>query len=188
MKTKSITRYALIFAMAAAVPATVHAQETKAEEVAAAEAAVATGSLAAKLKDGVTFSILSKALNETGLDVALGGKDVFTVFAPTDEAFGKLPAGALDKLMLPENKEKLRSLLLYHVVAGQMNASTLQDGDLKTMNGEKVEIDLESDGKIEVEDSNVVNADQSASNGVYHVIDKVLIPESLDGFAGLDAD
>jgi uncharacterized surface protein with fasciclin (FAS1) repeats len=107
------------------------------------------------------------------------------VFAPTDEAFGKLPAKVLTKLMLPENKEKLRSLLLYHVVAGKMLAADIKDGEVKTMNGEKVKIDAE-DGKIEINDSKVFSTDVVATNGVMHSIGKVLIPKSLDGFAGLD--
>lgn len=142
------------------------------------------GSLTAMIKDSTTFSILTKALTAAELDVTLGNKGEFTIFAPTDEAFGKLPAGVLSKLLLPENKEKLRSLLLYHVVAGKVLSTDLKDGDVKTMNGEKVKIDV-SPEKIEVEGAKVFSADVMANNGVMHTIGMVIIPKSLDDFAGL---
>ncbi|MCU0779035.1 MAG: fasciclin domain-containing protein, partial [Akkermansiaceae bacterium] len=100
------------------------------------------------------------------------------------EAFGKLPAETLIKLMLPENKEKLRMLLLYHVVAGRVLAADLTDGDVKTVNGAKLKIDVSAE-KIEVDGAKVFSADVSAINGVMHSIGKVLVPKSLDGFAGL---
>lgn len=87
--------------------------------------------------------------------------------------------------MLPENKEKLRMLLLYHVVAGRMLAADMTDGDVKTMNGEKLDIDADNK-EVEVNGAKVFSADVTASNGVMHTIGKVLVPESLDGFAGLD--
>ncbi len=146
---------------------------------------VQPGSLTAIITDSATFSTLTKALKAAELDVTLGAKGEFTIFAPTDEAFGKLPAEVLTKLMLPENKEKLRSLLLYHVIAGRMLAADLIDGDVKTMNGEKVKIEVEAD-EIELEGSKVFSADVVATNGVMHSIGTVLVPESLDGFAGLD--
>ena len=99
----------------------------------------------ATLADSVTFSTLTKALKAAELDVKLGAKGEFTICAPTEEAFGKLPAEALTKLMLAENKEQLRSLLLYHVVTGKLLAAELKDGDVKTMNGEKLKIDVDSD-------------------------------------------
>ncbi len=87
--------------------------------------------------------------------------------------------------MLPENKEKLRSLLLYHVVPGRVLAAELKDGEVKTMNGEKLEFDVESD-KIEVQDTKVFSADVIATNGVMHSVGKVLIPKSLEDFSPLD--
>lgn len=143
------------------------------------------GSLTAMIKDSVTFSILTKALAAAGLDETLGNKGEFTIFAPTDEAFGKLPAGVLAKLLLPENKEKLRSLLLYHVIAGKVLSTDLKDGEVKTMNGEKFKIDVTSE-KIEVDGAKVFSADVMANNGVMHTIGTVIIPKSLDDFAGLD--
>lgn len=142
---------------------------------------VKSESLTAMIGDSVTFSTLTKALKAAELDVVLGAKGEFTVFAPTDEAFGKLAPGALTKLMLPENKEKLRSLLLYHVVAGKVLAADLKDGDVKTMNGEKVKIDVSSD-KIEVDGSKVFSSDVIANNGVMHSIGEVLVPDTLKEF------
>ena len=130
-------------------------------------------------------STLTKALKAAGLDLTLGDKGEFTIFAPTDEAFGKLPPEVLTKLMLPENKEKLRSLLLYHVIAGKLLAANLKDGDVKTMNGEKIKVDVETD-KVEIDGSKVFSADVAATNGVMHTIGTVLVPKSLEGFAGLE--
>lgn len=141
--------------------------------------------LADLVADSVTFTTLKAALKAAELDVTLGQKGVFTLFAPTDEAFDKLPAGTLGKLMLPENKEKLRSLLLYHVVPGQMLAVDFKSGEVKTMNGEKFKIETD-DGKVEIDDAKVFSTDVMANNGVMHSIGNVMIPKSLDGFAGLD--
>ena len=189
MKTKTLTHVALLTSFAAASAA--FAAEVAVEKPNSAETAkveqpvIVPGSLTAVISDSVTFSTLKKALVATGLDVTLGGKGAFTIFAPTDEAFDKLPAGTLGKLMLPENKEKLRSLLLYHVVAGQVLAADLKDGDVKTMNGEKVKIKV--DGKtVEVDDSKVFSADVMANNGVMHSIGTVLIPASMKDFSPLD--
>ena len=161
-------------------------EEAKDDKVKTEEkATVQTGSLTAMIGDSATFSTLKKALVAAGLDVTLGTKGEYTIFAPTDEAFGKLPDGVLTKLMLPENKEKLRSLLLYHVVAGKVLSTDLKDGEVKTMNGEKIKVDVEDD-KIEVCESKVFSADVKADNGVMHSIGTVLVPKSLEGFAGLD--
>jgi uncharacterized surface protein with fasciclin (FAS1) repeats len=91
----------------------------------------------------------------------------------------------LGKLMLPENKEKLRSLLLYHVVAGKVLAADLKEGDVKTMNGEKVKIVI--DGKqVQINESKVSSTDVMANNGVIHSIGTVLVPESMKDFSPLD--
>ena len=172
MKKKHLTHAIIIISMASAPIAfskDAVADKPKMEEV----ATVQPGSLTAMIADSATFSTLTKALKAAELDITLGNKGEFTVFAPTDEAFGKLPAEVLTKLMLPENKEKLRSLLLYHVVAGKVLAADLKDGD------------VESD-KIEVDGLKVFSADVAATNGVMHSIGEVLVPKSLKGFAGLD--
>lgn len=184
MKDKITIRTAL-FILSAFAPAA-FAEETKADKAKTEETAtIKDGSLTAMIGDSATFSTLKKALVAAGLDVTLGTKGEYTIFAPTDDAFGKLPDGVLTKLLLPENKEKLRSLLLYHVVAGKVLSTDLKDGDVKTMNGEKIKVDVEDD-KIEIEDSEVFSADVMADNGVMHSIGTVLVPKSLEGFAGLD--
>lgn len=185
MKTKYLTHTVLFISMAA-LNSTAIAQNDKDDKTVIEEkATVLPGSLTTVIAKSATFSTLTKALKAAELDVTLGGKDQFTVFAPTDEAFGKLPEGTLTKLMLPENKDKLRMLLLYHVVAGKVLAADMVKGEVKTVNGEKVEVDV-SDDKIEVDGAKVFSADVSATNGVMHSIGKVLVPKSLDGFADLD--
>ena len=185
MKNKHIIHAALLISLAAFAPSAFSedavADKAKTEE----KAAVQSGSLTAMIRDSATFSILSKALVAAGLDVTLGTKGEYTIFAPTDDAFGKLPEGALAKLLLPENKEKLRSLLLYHVVAGKLLASDLKEGEVKTMNGEKIEVDVDAT-EIKIDGSKIFSADVTANNGVMHSIGTVLVPESLENFAGLD--
>ena len=184
MKHKNTIRTALII-LTAFTPVA-FSEESGDDKVKTEEkATVETGSLSAMIGDSATFSTLKKALVAAGLDTTLGSKGEYTVFAPTDEAFGKLPASVLAKLLLPENKEKLRSLLLYHVVAGNVLAADLKEGDVKTMNGEKVEVDIDG-AEIKINDSKVFSADVVANNGVMHSIGTVMVPKSLDGFAGLD--
>ena len=182
---KKLTQLILLSSMFT-IHQTAFSQETAAQKPQEVKKmTVEPGSLTAMIKDSVTFSILTKSLTAAELDVTLGNKGEFTIFAPTDDAFGKLTTGVLAKLLLPENKEKLRSLLLYHVVAGKVLSADLKDGDVKTMNGEKVKIDVSS-GKVEVEGAKVFSADVMANNGVMHTVGTVIIPKSLDDFAGLD--
>jgi uncharacterized surface protein with fasciclin (FAS1) repeats len=184
MKTKYLTHTVLLTSIAALNSVAFAQTETTDKTEIVGKTIVMPGSLTTVIADSALFSTLSKALKAAGLDATLGGKDEFTVFAPTDEAFGKLPADTLTKLMLPENKEKLRMLLLYHVVAGKMLSTDMAKGDLKTVNGEKLEVDV-SDDKIEIDGNKVFSADVSATNGVIHSIGEVLVPKSLEGFAGL---
>ncbi len=184
MKTKHLSRTVLLISMAALTPAALAQGDAGDKAPTEEKAVVQPGSLTTVIADSATFSTLTKALKAAELDITLGGRDEFTVFAPTDEAFGKLPVETLAKLMLPENSEKLRMLLLYHVVAGRVLAADLKKGDVKTVNGEKLAIDVSGD-KIEVDGAKVFSPDVSASNGVMHGIGKVLVPKSLDGFAGL---
>ncbi|MES2440937.1 MAG: fasciclin domain-containing protein [Verrucomicrobiota bacterium] len=193
MKTKKLTQFALLCSFAASVPMASAADpvvvektvtETKVEKVEKAPM-IEKGSLSAVITDSVSFSTLKKALVAADLEVTLGSKGAYTIFAPTDEAFDKLPAGLLGKLLLPENKEKLRSLLLYHVIAGKVMAAELKDGEVKTMNGEKVEIDVDGE-TIKVDESKVFSADVQATNGVMHSIGTVIIPKSLKDISPLD--
>jgi transforming growth factor-beta-induced protein len=122
------------------------------------------------------FKILAAALGAAGLVETLKGEGPFTVFAPTDDAFAKLPAGTVETLLKPENLEQLKSILLYHVVSGKVMADqvvTLESAD--TVLGKPVTIKV-MDGKVYVNDSQVVLTDVLAANGVIHVIDSVLLP------------
>lgn len=122
-----------------------------------------------------SFKTLAAALEAAGLVDTLKGKGPFTVFAPTDEAFAKLPAGTVESLLKPENKAKLVAVLTYHVVAGQVNAAdVVKLQSAKTVQGQNVSIDATSGVKIN--DAKVVKADIGCSNGVIHVIDSVLLP------------
>ena len=124
-----------------------------------------------------SFKTLAAALQAAGLVETLKGKGPFTVFAPTDEAFAKLPAGTVEDLLKPENKEKLKAILLYHVVAGKVTAKeVVKLHSAKTVNGESVTIAVK-DGKVMINNATVIKADVEASNGVIHVIDTVLLPQ-----------
>ena len=121
------------------------------------------------------FSTLVAAAKAAGLVETLKGDGPFTVFAPTDEAFKALPAGTVEDLLKPENKEKLAAILTYHVVPGKVMSSDLtDDASVKTVQGGEVKIDLDN-GPM-VNDAKVVQADIEADNGVIHVIDKVIMP------------
>ena len=121
------------------------------------------------------FKTLATALETAGLVETLKGKGPFTVFAPTDEAFAKLPAGTLDSLL--KDKEKLKKILLYHVVSGNVMAKdVVKLKSAKTVQGSSVKINA-SGGKVMVDKANVIKTDIVASNGVIHVIDTVIIPK-----------
>jgi uncharacterized surface protein with fasciclin (FAS1) repeats len=122
------------------------------------------------------FNTLVAAVQAAGLVETLQGAGPFTVFAPTDEAFGKLPAGTVESLLLPENKDKLVAILTYHVVPGKVTSADIAGKKLEaaTVQGETVSIDA-TDG-VMVNTATVVGADVMASNGVIHVIDTVLLP------------
>ncbi|WP_352432329.1 fasciclin domain-containing protein [Pyrinomonas sp.] len=123
------------------------------------------------------FSTLVKALEVAGLTETLKGPGPFTVFAPTDEAFAKLPAGTLETLLKPENKEQLRAILLYHVVPGRVTSDDVAKAtEAKTAQGEPLRIKA-SEGTVKVDDATVTQVDITASNGIIHVIDSVLLPK-----------
>jgi len=122
------------------------------------------------------FKTLTAALKAADLVATLKGPGPFTVFAPTDEAFAKLPAGTVENLLKPENKAKLTAILTYHVVPGVVKAEQVSKLDqAKTVNGAMVKVTTKG-GKVTINDATVVKADTAASNGVIHVIDKVILP------------
>jgi len=160
------------FATVAAVVLTVAASGTtavRAETRDVVDTAIAAGS----------FKTLAKALDAAGLVTTLKGAGPFTVFAPTDEAFAKLPDGTLETLLKPENKEKLRRILTYHVVAGKVVASdVVKLQSAKAVSGDTITVKVE-DGVVHVDNATVTSADVLASNGVIHVIDSVILPKGL---------
>ncbi len=123
------------------------------------------------------FKTLATALTAAGLVDTLKSPGPFTVFAPTDEAFSKLPAGTVEDLLKPANKAKLVSILTYHVVPGKvMAADVVKLKEAKTVEGQSVRISAKG-GKVMVDGANVVKTDIAASNGVIHVVDSVLMPK-----------
>jgi uncharacterized surface protein with fasciclin (FAS1) repeats len=138
-------------------------------------------SIAAEKKDIVdtaaagSFKTLVAAVKAAGLVDTLKGAGPFTVFAPTDEAFAKLPAGTVEELLKPENKQKLVDILTYHVVAGKVMAADVKTMDVKTVQGASAALKV-ADGKVTIDKANVVKTDIEATNGVIHVIDAVIMP------------
>ena len=124
--------------------------------------------------DAGSFKTLVTAIKEAGLVETLKGTGPFTVFAPTDAAFAKLPAGTVEGLL--KDKAALAKVLTYHVVAGKVMAADVKTGDAKTVQGQSVSLKAEG-GKVMVNGANVVAADVATSNGVIHVIDTVLLPK-----------
>jgi uncharacterized surface protein with fasciclin (FAS1) repeats len=162
MKTMvTLTSLALIAVTAVVVPA--RAQQTR--DI--VDTAVAAGS----------FTTLAKALMAADLVATLKGPGPFTVFAPTDEAFAKLPAGTLDNLLKPENKAMLRRVLTYHVVPGKvLAADVVKVSSAKAVSDDTLPIKV-SGSTVMVDKARVVKTDIAASNGVIHVIDTVLLPQ-----------
>jgi uncharacterized surface protein with fasciclin (FAS1) repeats len=123
-----------------------------------------------------SFKTLAAALTAAGLVDTLKGPGPFTVFAPTDAAFAKLPAGTVETLLKPENRDKLRRVLTYHVVSGKVAASEVTKiTSAKAVSGDTIAVAVK-DGKVTVNNATVVTADVGASNGVIHVIDTVILP------------
>jgi uncharacterized surface protein with fasciclin (FAS1) repeats len=126
-----------------------------------------------------SFTTLAKALTAAGLVDTLKGKGPFTVFAPTDAAFAKLPAGTLESLLKPENKAKLQRVLTYHVVAGSVKAAdVVKLHSAKAVSGDMIDITVQG-AAVKVNDAHVTATDVMASNGVIHVIDTVILPKGL---------
>ncbi len=164
MKLSKIT-----FGLLAVVLAFSLSSNLKAQDKDIVELAVATDAL----------STLVAAVKAGGLVETLQSDGPFTVFAPTNEAFEKLPDGVVDMLLKPENKDALVSVLTYHVVAGKVKSTDLSDGmTAKTVEGNEITIDI-SYGKVSIDNAKVAKADIMASNGVVHVIDTVILPPSI---------
>lgn len=157
------------FTLAVASPALAQGTQEMAmdDQVDIVETAVAAGS----------FNTLAAALEAAGLVETLQGDGPFTVFAPTDEAFAKLPAGTVESLLEPGNRDQLVAILTYHVVPGElMAADVIEAGEATTVQGGIVEFSVTDAGAM-IENANIVQTDITASNGVIHVIDTVIVPE-----------
>jgi uncharacterized surface protein with fasciclin (FAS1) repeats len=155
---------AIAVVVAAAIGVVAQAQSASKDII---DTAVAAGS----------FNTLAKALQAADLIGTLKEKGPFTVFAPTDEAFAKLPQATLDDLLKPENKAKLRRILTYHVVPGRVTAADLMKlKATKAVSGDIIDITV-ADGSVRVDQARVMKADINASNGVIHVIDSVILPD-----------
>ena len=164
LSMKSNTIGMLALALVIGVSSLVQAED-KAKDI--VDTAVSAGS----------FKTLAAALKAADLVDTLKGKGPFTVFAPTDEAFAKLPKETLESLLKPENKKKLAGILTYHVVSGKVMAKdVVKLSEAKTVQGSSVKI-VVKDGKVTVDGANVVKTDIETSNGVIHVIDTVILPK-----------
>ncbi len=127
-------------------------------------------------KNAGAFATLLAAVDAAGLTETLLGRGPYTLFAPTDDAFRKLPNGTVDELLKPQNREKLRTILTYHVIAGRVTAAQARDArSAQTVAGQNVRITQDGD-QLRINDATVKIADVPASNGIIHVIDRVLIP------------
>ena len=184
---RTITAAAAFVALALAVAAcggdddeTAATPPAPAETAPAAPAETGAEAEAADIVDTAVaagdFSTLAAALDAAGLVDTLKGEGPFTVFAPTDAAFEKLPAGTLEDLLKPENKDQLTAILTYHVTGGSVPSSDLSDGQMiETLEGSELPVSI-SGSTVMVGDATVTAADVEASNGVIHVIDTVLLP------------
>ncbi|MCF7765256.1 MAG: fasciclin domain-containing protein [Verrucomicrobia bacterium] len=137
--------------------------------------AATTGDLVAVASTTGSFNTLVAAVKAAGLVETLQGHGPFTVFAPTDEAFAKLPKGTVEELLKPENKDKLVAILTYHVVAGKVMAADVKTMKAKTVNGKELNVNV-ANGTVTINEAKVLKTDVAASNGVIHVIDTVVIP------------
>ena len=146
----------------------------------AVSTAVFAGSMKKDLVDTAVdagqFSTLVAAVQAAGLVETLKGEGPFTVFAPTDEAFAALPEGTVEDLLKPENKDKLVAILTYHVIPGKVMASDVAGAETMAATVQGQELDINGSDGVMINDAKVTAADVDASNGVIHVIDKVLLP------------
>jgi len=175
MKSTIKKLVATFFAVAlVAVPA--QAQMANYSSTADAHAQMASDNIVQVASKAGSFGTLLAAAKAAGLVGALEGEGPLTVFAPTDDAFAKLPAGTVESLLKPENKEQLKSILLYHVVEGKVTSDqVVKLTSAKTLQGQEAKISVK-DGKVYVDGAQVIKADVEASNGVIHVIDSVILP------------
>jgi uncharacterized surface protein with fasciclin (FAS1) repeats len=163
MKIKSLLASSLAFALLTVAPSALADDATS--KMTVVEIAAGNDS----------FSTLVAAVKAADLAETLSGDGPFTIFAPTNEAFAKLPKGTVEDLLKPENKKKLQAILTYHVVGAKVMAADVKPGEVKTVNGASFKVTVK-DGKVMVDVAQVVKTDIVGKNGVIHVIDTVIIP------------
>jgi uncharacterized surface protein with fasciclin (FAS1) repeats len=176
MKTNRILTVTVLAAAFSLSPS-LFAGECSASKTASAATCSAGKDLVAVASGADNFKTLVAAVKAAGLVETLQGKGPFTVFAPTDAAFAKLPAGTVESLLKPENKEKLVAILTYHVVSGKVLAADVKTSEAKTVQGQNVKLVVSETG-VTVDGARVVKTDVMAENGVIHVIDTVIIPKA----------
>ncbi len=169
MSSDAVSQPMTTDAKPAAMPAADSAAETKANTA---------GTILDIASSNQSFTLLTAAVKAAGLTETLSGEGPYTVFAPTDQAFAALPQETVAMLMKPENKAKLQKVLTYHVVPGSVESSTLKPGTVQSVEGAPINVKM-MEGKVMVNDANVTTPDIKASNGVIHVIDKVILPPDL---------
>jgi len=176
MKTNSILTLAAFAAVVTLTPNLI-ASDCAGSKSASASTCTAGKDIVALAAGADNFKTLVAAVKAAGLVETLQGKGPFTVFAPTDAAFAKLPAGTVENLLKPENKDKLAAILKYHVVPGKVLAADVKTMEAKTVQGQSVKLKV-SDTGVTVDNAKVVKTDLLAENGVIHVIDSVILPNS----------
>jgi uncharacterized surface protein with fasciclin (FAS1) repeats len=176
MKTNRILTVAALLAAVTLTP-NLFAAECSASKDASAATCAAGKDLVAVASGADNFKTLVAAVKAAGLVETLQGKGPFTVFAPTDAAFDKLPAGTVENLLKPENKDKLIAILKYHVIAGKVLAADVKTMEVKTVEGQSVKLVVSAEG-VTVDNAKVVKTDVMADNGVIHIIDTVIIPQA----------
>lgn len=138
-----------------------------------------TGTIVEIAANNPNFKTLVAAVQAAGLEETLSLQGPFTVFAPKDAAFAALPKGTLENLLKPENKKTLQKILTYHVLNGAVESKSLKSGRIKTVEGSSVDIGVSIRGRVRVNNARVVQADIKASNGIIHVIDRVILPPGI---------
>jgi len=176
MNTKRILSVAALLAAVTITPS-LFAGECSANKTASAANCSAEKDIVAVAAGADNFKTLVAAVKAAGLVETLQGTGPFTVFAPTDEAFAKLPAGTVENLLKPENKDKLIAILKYHVIPGKVLAADVKTMEVKTVEGQNVKLVVSAEG-VTVDKAKVVKTDVMAENGVIHVIDTVIIPKA----------
>jgi len=176
MKTNRIVSVAALLAAVTLTP-NLFAGECTASKTASAATCAAGKDIVAVAAGADNFKTLVAAVKAAGLVETLQGTGPFTVFAPNDAAFAKLPAGTVEDLLKPENKDKLIAILKYHVIPGKVLAADVKTMEVKTVEGQNVKLVVSAEG-VTVDNAKVVKTDVMAENGVIHVIDTVIIPKA----------